>query len=334
MKIIVDAYGGDNAPLEIIKGCVIAKDEIDADIVLVGLKELDDICRENGISLDGIEVVYAQSVISMNDQGTVVLKEKKDSTMGVGLTMLANGEGDAFLSAGNSGAICAGATLIVKRIKGIKRPGFATIIPGTDGYTMLMDSGANTECKPSYLYQFAQMGSIYMEKVMGIENPSVGLLNVGSEEHKGTQLQLDTYQLLKESSLNFKGNIEGRDVPNSAVDVAVCDGFTGNVLLKTYEGVAMALMSQIKGILTRNLKTKIAAGMILPELREFRKKFDYNEVGGAPILGCSKPVFKAHGSSKAKTIKNALKLVEKYVNGNVVDLIAKAVSEEKDGSTC
>ncbi len=329
MNIIVDAFGGDNSPVEIVKGCLDALDEFDIDITLVGTKELDRICEENGLDLSRFKVEYADSVVDMNEPGTIVLKEKADSTIGVGLKMLYDGKGDAFLSAGNSGAICAGATLIVKRIKGIKRPGFATIFPGVNGYTMLMDAGANVDCKPVYLLQFAKMGSIYMEKVMGIKNPRVGLANVGTEEHKGTQLQLDAYKLLKESGLNFIGNIEGRDIPSSACDVVVCDGFTGNLIIKTFEGVAISFMNEIKKVFTKNLKTKLAAGLVLSDFKEFKAKFDYNEIGGAPILGCAKPVFKAHGSSKAKAIKNALKAVKNYVEQDVVREISEVISTDK-----
>lgn len=330
MKIIVDAFGGDNAPVEIVKGCIQAREEYGVDILLVGTKDLDSICRENDLSLDGFEIEYAESVIDMNEPGTIVLKEKSDSTMAVGLKLLYEGRGDGFLSAGNSGAVCAGATLIVKRIKGIKRPGFATIFPGSNGYIMLMDAGANVDCKPQYLYQFGRMGSIYMNKVMGIDNPKIGLANVGTEEHKGTELQHEAYALLKNSDLNFIGNIEGRDIPNNVCDVIVCDGFTGNLIIKTFEGVALTFMNEIKGIFMKNIKTKLAASLVLPEVKKFKSKFDYNEIGGAPILGCAKPVFKAHGSSKAKAIKNAIRAVKEYVEQDVVGEISSALEEKKD----
>lgn len=330
MKIIVDAFGGDNAPVEIVKGCIEAKEEYGIDILLVGTNDLDDICKENDLDISQFEIEYANSVISQNEAGTVVLKEKSDSTMAVGLKLLYEGKGDAFISAGNSGALCAGATLIVKRIKGIKRPGFAPIMPKTNGFFMLMDAGANVECKPNMLLQFAQMGSIYMKNVMGVENPTIGLANVGTEEHKGTELQLEAYKLLKESGLNFIGNIEARDIPQEGCDVVVCDGFTGNMILKTYEGVAKALLNQIKGIFTKNIKNKLAAGMIMGDLKEFKKNFDYNEFGGAPIIGCAKPVFKAHGSAKAKTFKNALRLTKEYIEKDVVGEISAAVKEMKE----
>ncbi|MBQ2971853.1 MAG: phosphate acyltransferase PlsX [Ruminococcus sp.] len=332
MNIIVDAFGGDNAPLEIIKGSVDAKNEYGVDITLVGNEEvIKKVAKENEINIDGMKIIHADSVISQNEAGTEVVKKKKDSSMAVGLKMLHDGEGDAFVSAGNSGAICVGATLIVKRIKGIKRPGFAPVIPTLEGSMMLIDCGANVECKPQMLQQFAVMGSIYMEKVMGIKNPRVGLANVGTEPHKGGELQLKTYELLENSKLNFIGNIEGRDVPVGGCEVCVSDGFTGNLILKTYEGVAGALMDKIKGVFNKNLKTKLAAAMVYSDLKEMKKSIDYNEFGGAPIIGCAKPVFKAHGSANAKTFKNAIRLTKEYVENNVVEEISSALKEYSEG---
>lgn len=332
MRIIVDAFGGDNSPLEIIKGSLDAKKEYGIDITFSGNEEIiKKVCKENGFSLDGVEILDAPDVISQNEAGTEIMKSKKNCSMAVGLKALSENKGDAFVSAGNSGALCVGATLIVKRIKGIKRPGFAPVVPGADGCFMLLDSGANLECKPNMLLQFGMMGSIYMEKVMGIKNPKIGLANVGTEEHKGTELQHEAYRLLKDSPLNFVGNVEGRDIPMGVCDVCVCDGFTGNLILKTYEGVAAALLHKMKGIFTTNAKTKIAAALVMSELKDFKKDFDYNEFGGAPILGCAKPVFKAHGSSKANTFKNALKLTKEYVETNVIAEISSYLQENKEG---
>lgn len=326
MKIIVDAFGGDNAPLEIIKGSIDAKNEYNADIILVGKEDIiKKVAAENNIDLSGVEIADAPDVISMEDTPSDIMKEKSNSSMAVGLKMLANGEGDVFVSAGNSGAICVGATLIVKRIKGIKRPGFAPVIPGMNGCFMLCDSGANVEARPEMLLQYGVMGSIYMEKVMGVKNPRVGLANVGTEEHKGDELHQAAYKLLKESNLNFIGNVEGRDIPMTACDVLVCDGFSGNLILKTYEGVAIALMSKIKGIFKKSLKNKLAASVVYGDLKEMAKELDYNEYGGAPIIGCSKPVFKAHGSSTAKTFKSAIRLSMQYVQGNVIDEISSSL---------
>ncbi|MEE0059473.1 MAG: phosphate acyltransferase PlsX [Acutalibacteraceae bacterium] len=326
MKIIVDAFGGDNAPLEIIKGCAMAVEEYGVNIILTGNEDIiRKVATENEISLNNIEIVHTDIVVTADDEASVVVKDKKDSSMGLGFQLLAEGKGDAFVSAGNSGALVVGSTLVIKRIKGIKRPAFAPVLPNSEGCFMLIDGGANNEVRPEMLQQFGIMGSIYMNKVMGVENPRVGLANVGTEEHKGTQLQLDAYKLLKESNINFVGNIEGRDVPADSCEVLVADGFTGNMILKTYEGVAIELMKKIKGILKKNLKNKLAASLILPDMKELAKKMDYNEYGGAAIMGVNKPVFKAHGSAKAKTMKNAIKLTMQFVEGNVIDEISKNV---------
>lgn len=326
MKIIVDAFGGDNAPLEIIKGAMDAKSEYNIDIVLVGSAEIiKKVAKDNAIDLGDTQIVDAPDVISMEEKPGEIIKSKSESSMAVGMKLLANGHGDAFVSAGNSGAICVGATLIVKRIKGIKRAGFAPIIPKSQGCFMLIDCGANLDARPEMLLQYGLMGSIYMEKVMGISNPRVGLANVGTEEHKGGELQQQAYHLLQNSNLNFVGNVEGRDIPLDGCDVLVCDGFTGNLILKTYEGVAIALMKKVKGVLTKNLKNKLAASMIYSDLKSMQKEFDYNEYGGAPIMGCSKPVFKAHGSSNAVTFKSALRLTIQYVEANVVETISSSL---------
>ena len=323
MKIIVDAFGGDNAPLEIIKGCALAVDEYGFNIVLVGPKDkIEDVANKNKISLKNMEIVNANETITMEDSADTVIKTKKESSMAIGLKLLSKGEGDAFISAGNSGALVVGATLLVKRIKGIKRCAFAPILPKDDGFFMLIDSGANVECRPEMLYQFGVMGSIYMDKVMGINKPRIGLANVGTEEHKGSELQQNTFKLLQNSNLNFIGNIEARDIPIDAADVVVSDGFTGNIILKMYEGVALTLLNKIKGLFNKNLKTKLAASLVLSDMKELKKQIDYNEFGGAPIIGISKPVFKAHGSAKAKTFKNALKLTASYVENNVISEIS------------
>lgn len=326
MKIIVDAFGGDNAPLEIIKGCCMAIDEYDIDIILTGEENvIKKTAEEKNISLDRMSIVNATQIITPDDDASVVVKTKKESSMAVGFRLLAEGQGDAFVSAGNSGALVMGSAIIIKRIKGVKRPAFAPIMPKSEGCFMLADGGANNECRSEMLQQFGIMGSIYMDKVMGIPNPRVGLANVGTEEHKGGTLQHEAYELLKNSPINFIGNVEGRDIPLDGCDVLVTDGFNGNLILKTYEGVAMALMSKIKGILKKNLKNKIAAGMIMSDLKVLAKEMDYNEYGGAPIMGVNKPVFKAHGSSKAKTFKNALCLTKQFVEGNVIEEIKKNI---------
>lgn len=329
MKIIVDAFGGDNAPLEVIKGSRMAVDELGYEIVLVGNEKIiKDEAEKNNISLSGITIVHAPDVISMDDEPMDVMKSKSNSSMSKGLQLLALGEGDAFVSAGNSGALAVGATLKVKRIKGIKRCAFAPVIPKDKGFFMLIDSGANVECRPEMLRQFAVMGYIYMKNVMVVENPRVGLANVGTEKTKGDELRYETFNLLQETkNINFIGNIEARDIPGDIADVVVADGFTGNIILKLYEGMAKSVFGKIKDIFKKNFKGKLAASLIMPELKELKKSMDYSEHGGAPLMGISKPVFKAHGSSDAKTFKSAVRLAGEYVKRNVVGLISKSLEE-------
>ena len=331
MKIAVDAFGGDNAPLEIIKGAKMAYAEYKIDIILVGdEKIIEKVCKENNIGLEGIKIKHAPDIIGMEDPPTEITRSKKESSMAVGLKMLKENEADGFISAGNSGALTVGSTLIVKRIKGIKRCAFAPVVPKQKGFFMLIDSGANSECRPEMLEQFGMMGSVYMEKVMGIKRPRVGLVNVGTEEHKGDTLRKETYELLSKSSLNFIGNIESRDIPKDTADVVVCDGFTGNIILKMYEGMASVLMGKFKEVLSKNIKTKLAASLIIPELKNMKKDMDYNEYGGAAIIGISKPVFKAHGSSKAKTIKNAIRLTKDYIQKDVIKIISQSIGSTKE----
>lgn len=328
MKIIVDAFGGDNAPLEIIKGCALAVEDLGIEVILTGDKNIiKKTAIENGIPLNNIRVVHTDVVISPDDDASAVVKEKKNSSMGMGFQLLNSGEGDAFVSAGNSGALVMGSSLIIKRIKGVKRPAFAPVMPKAQGCFMLVDGGANNEVRPDMLQQFAIMGSIYMNKVMGIDNPRVGLANVGTEEHKGGSLQQEAFELLKTTPINFIGNVEGRDIPADGCDVLVTDGFNGNLILKTYEGVAMELMSKIKSVFMKNVKNKIAAAMIMSDLKKLAKEMDYNEYGGAAIMGVNKPVFKAHGSSKAKTIKSALRLTKQFVEGGVVEEISTNIAK-------
>ena len=330
VKIVVDAFGGDNAPLEIIKGSKMAFDEFGYNIILVGNEKIiKEVAKQNNIALDGIEIVQADDVITTNDAPTEIMKSKNESSMAVGLRLLANGEGDAFVSAGSSGALAVGATLMVKRIKGIKRCAFAPVIPKDKGHFMLIDSGANAECRPGMLYQFAVMGSLYMKNVMVVKDPRVGLVNIGTEETKGNELCRETYKLLKESNLNFVGNIEARDIPKDAAEVVVTDGFTGNVILKLYEGVTSTVFGKFKNLLTKNLKTKLAASLIKSDLLALKKESDYTEYGGAPLIGISKPVFKAHGSSDAKTFKNAIRLTGECVKRNVIKLISDKIVLDK-----
>ncbi len=327
MKIIVDAFGGDNAPLEIMKGCAEAVKGLGVDILLAGNAEkIRSVAKENQISLDHMEIADAPDVITMDDSAGEIMKSKANSSMAEGLRRLAAGAGDAFVSGGNSGALVVGSTLMVKRIRGIKRVSFAPVMPKNKGCFMLIDSGANVDCKPEMLLQFGIMGSIYMEKVMKIKSPRVALANIGTEDHKGGELQHAAFALLKQSGVNFIGNIEARDIPDDAGDVIVADGFTGNVILKLYEGVALMLMGKLKEIFTKSALNKLAAAIVLKDISSLKKNFDYNEYGGAPLMGCAKPVFKTHGSAKAKTVYNALRLTKAYVEGNVVDEIAESVA--------
>ncbi len=326
MKIIIDAFGGDNAPLEIIKGSALAVKDLGAEIILTGNEaEIKRVASENNISLENIQIEDCDEVITMEDEPIAVRKTKKNSSMAVGFRLLNEGKGDAFISCGNSGALCVGATTIAGRIKGIKRTAFAPVLPSNSGFFMLLDGGANVDARPEMLYQFALMGSVYMERVMGVKNPRIGLANVGTEEHKGNDLYRETFKLLSDSNLNFVGNVEGRDLSEGVCDVVVCDGFTGNLILKTYEGVAITLMKKMKHMFTDSLKGKLAAVLTMKDLKELKKKFDYNQYGGAPILGSAKPVFKAHGDSKAVTIRFAVELSMNYVNGNAIDIISSSL---------
>ena len=326
MKIIIDAFGGDNAPLEIIKGSALAVKELGAEIILTGNEaEIKRVASENNISLENIQIEDCDEVITMEDEPIAVRKTKKNSSMAVGFRLLNEGKGDAFISCGNSGALCVGATTIAGRIKGIKRTAFAPVLPSNSGFFMLLDGGANVDARPEMLYQFALMGSVYMERVMGVKNPRIGLANVGTEEHKGNDLYRETFKLLSDSNLNFVGNVEGRDLSEGVCDVVVCDGFTGNLILKTYEGVAITLMKKMKHMFTDSVKGKLAAVLTMKHLKELKKKVDYNQYGGAPILGSAKPVFKAHGDSKAVTIRFAVELSMNYVKGNAIEIISSSL---------
>ena len=331
MKIVVDAHGGDNAPLEIIKGCCMAVDEIkDLSILLVGRKnELQQIIAENGIPENRFEIIDAPDVLTMEDEPTSVLKEKQYSSMAVAFKMLKEEKADAFVSAGNSGAVLVGATLLVKRIRGIKRAALGAVMPSTEGPYMMLDCGANVECKPEYLNQFATMGSLYMQSCLNIEKPRVGLLNNGTEECKGPELQQQAHKLLKENpNIHFIGNIEGREVPLGGCDVLVADGFSGNITLKVSEGWGKLISQVLRGMLTKNFKSKIAALLIMSQVNEFRKKMDYKEYGGAPLLGISKPVIKAHGSSDARAFKNAIRQACIFAESGMIRKIEESLQKE------
>ena len=307
-----------------------ARTEYGFDIVLTGNEEeLRRIAEEQKLSLNGIEIVHTTDVISMNDIPKTILREHKDCSMAVGLRLLAEGKGDAFVSAGSTGALLMGATFLVKRIKGVSRPALASIIPSDKGPFMLLDSGANLDCRPEMLFQFARMGSLYMSLVIKKGEPAtVGLLNVGTEEHKGSDLQHETYALLKDSDMPFVGNVEARDVPAGVADVIVADGFSGNVLLKTLEGTVTMLLGYIKQIFYTNLLTKLAALFIKPHLRGLKNKLSTEESGGAPLLGIAKPVIKTHGNAKARAIKNAIRVAAGFSQAGVIEKITDFVKGE------
>ncbi len=325
MRIILDVMGADKSPEYFVEGAVMAVKEFGCDITLVGDEiQILSAIGENGWSMDKIEVVDAPEFITMEDSAMSVVKEKNKSSMNVGLKLLAEGKGDAFVSAGNTGALLAGATFIVRRIRGL-RAAIGTILPLARP-TLLVDSGANINVTAENLEQFAKMGSIYMQKLHGIQEPTVGLLNNGSEPTKGTDLHREAYQKLSESDLNFIGNIEGRDIPFAKSDVIVTDGFTGNVVLKMTEGFGSFMIEQLKSLFTTNVVSKASALILKGTLKAFKKKFDASEYGGAPLLGISKPVIKAHGSSDAKAVKNAIKQAIYFVNTGIIIEIARQTS--------
>jgi glycerol-3-phosphate acyltransferase PlsX len=327
LNIIIDAMGGDNAPEAPLEGAALAVKEYGVRVTAVGDGvKIKAAAAGLGLSMEGIEVVHAADVVGMDEEATDVLRKKPDSSLAVALRLLAEGKGGALVSAGSTGALLVGATLVVKRIRGIKRAALGMVMPGGKKPWLLRDCGANAECRPEQLVQFAVMGSAYMEKVMGVASPTVALVNNGAEETKGTQLQLEAYPLLKNSGLGFTGNIEARDIPMGDADVVVCDGFTGNIILKQTEGVAKMFSGMIKQMFYKSAKSKLAGLLMKGALADFKKSFDYTEYGGAPLLGIKKPVIKAHGSSNANAIKNAVRqaktCAEKDVAGAIEGWIA------------
>jgi len=335
MKIIVDAMGGDNAPDEIVKGALDAIKEHGADIVLTGSGEviLRSIERLGLSELPrGVEIVNASQVIEMDDDPANIVRVKKDSSLTVALNLLRDGRGDAVVSAGNTGAILSGATLIVKRVRGVRRAALAPFLPNAGGGFVLIDCGANTECTAEYLLQFAYMGAFYAEDVLHIRSPRVGLLNNGSERTKGTQVQLEAYALLEKAAqsgeMSFVGNVEAKEAIAGECDVLVCDGFTGNVMLKSMEGMASLIMSEFKKIYAKNLITKLSALMMKKHIYGLKARMNPDSIGGTIMLGISKPVVKAHGSSNAAAICSAIKqaanAAEADVAGRLHELLSKA----------
>ena len=335
MKIIVDAFGGDNAPLEILKGAAMAVSAYGCEVILTGDEQtIRQIAEENKISLAGMEIVHASDVMTMEDHPKSILREHKDCSMAVALRLLSEGKGDAVVSAGSTGALLMGGTFIVKRIKGVSRPALAPIMPSDDKPFMLIDCGANADCRPEMLVQFAHMGSIYMSHMFPREGgPRVGLLNVGTEDTKGGELQLATFPLLKESGLNFIGNVEARDVPAGVADVVVADGFSGNVLLKTMEGTVDMLLKNLKGAFLSSLVSKIGAVLVKPSLKGLKKKLSTSEYGGAVLLGVNAPVIKAHGNSKTEGFCSAIRVASEFAASGAVAQIEELMSKKKSEDT-
>ena len=333
MKIIVDAMGGDNAPLEIVKGALAGQKHWGVDIVLTGdenaIREALSRCGQPEVPA-GMEIISTSQTVEMCDDPATVFRRKKDTSMGVGLTMLREGQGDALVSAGSTGALLTGATLITKRIHGIRRAAMAPVIPTTTGRAVLIDCGANAECTPEYLVQFAYLGNFYAQQVLGLAKPRVGLLNIGAEDSKGTDLQKQTLarlrQAAEEGHLHFIGNIEAKEAIKGGCDVIVTDGFSGNILLKTMEGVGSFAGSALKGMFKKNLLTKLAALAVMPGLNDFKAKLDPNKVGGTAFIGIARPVIKAHGASNAEAIENAIGQAAAFARSGLIEKIEENVN--------
>ena len=337
MKIILDAMGGDNAPQAPVLGAIEAVKRYNADIILVGRgQEILEVLKKNGLDTlpESVEIAHADDVVDMHDDPATVIHKRKNSSMIIGLKMLADGKGDAFVSAGSTGALLTGATLLVKRVRGIRRAAMAPAMPTKAGTKVIIcDCGANAECTPEFLLQFGLVASAYSKFTLGVENPRVGLLNIGSEDSKGTQLQKDAYALLKDASdrglLNFTGNVEARDVPLGAVDVVVCDGFSGNILIKSIEGTAMFMGSMLKRMFKKNLGSKLGYLLCKSGVQDMMKLLDYREIGGTQFLGIKKPVIKAHGSSDALAFRNAVKQAMTAAEGDFTAQLEKNLAALK-----
>jgi len=343
MKILLDVMGGDNAPVATIKGAVRAAKEMDSEIVMIGIesvikekiKELYNVENVKDLA-PNLSIKHASEVIEMEDIPTQAIKRKKDSSMVVGFNMLKNGEGDAFVSAGNSGALLTGATLIVGRIKGVDRPALAPMLPSYKKGLMLIDAGSNTNCKPINLLQFAQMADIYLRNALHVENPAIGLLNIGTEENKGNDLMKESYQLLKENAsktgMNFVGNVEGREAFTGEIDAIVTDGFTGNVFLKTIEGFGKFVKTSLTESLKKNLLSTLASVPALPGIKRFSKTMDYKQYGGALFLGVKQPVVKAHGSSDDYLFYTTLKQAETFAKNGAVEMMKEEFEKLREKS--
>ena len=336
MKIIVDAMGGDNAPKAPVLGAIQANQEYGVDIILVGRgEEILKVMEESGIKdlPAGVEIAHASEVVEMCDNPATAFREKKDSSLTVGLNLLKNGDGDAFVSAGSTGALLSAATLMVKRIRGIRRAALAPVVPTGGGGAVLIDCGATAEGTPEYLLQFAFMGSYYAERVLKRPEPKVGLLNIGAEPSKGTDLQRETHALLTEADkagrIHFVGNVEAREAVYGQVDVIVSDGYSGNIFLKTMEGTGGYMAKQLKAMFTKNIFTKLAAALVADGIRSLKKSMDAGEVGGTALLGISRPVIKAHGSSDDFAIKNAIRQAQTFAASGIIDDITENIDHMK-----
>ena len=332
MKILIDGMGGDYAPDEIVKGAIKAALEIDETVVLIGPEELlSEKLKELKWKGDNIEIVNAEEVISNHETPAMAVRKKKDSTIVKGMNMLKSGEADVFISGGSTGALLAAGLLLLGRIKGIKRPAIAAWFPraGVDGNTLLLDCGANVEAKPEYIFQNGIMGSMFVKGITGADAPVVKLLNVGAEEGKGDELHKDAFDLLNKSEINFEGNIEGRDVIFGEADVVVTDGFSGNVFLKSSEGMSLAIIGQLKKKLTEGFVAKTGAMLAYSKIKEIKKVFDYSDAGGAPILGLKGAVLKIHGNSKETEVYYAVHRAVDYVNNDITGMISDAISRSE-----
>ena len=329
-RVALDAMGGDNAPGEIVKGAIDAiHKRKDIKVFLVGQEDLiEKELKQYTYEKDQIEIVNATEVIETAEPPVMAIRKKKDSSIVVAMNMVKKGEADAFVSAGNSGAVLVGGQLIVGRIKGIERPPLAPLLPTATGVSLLIDCGANADARPSHLVQFAKLGSIYMEHIMGIQNPRVAIVNIGAEEEKGNALVKETFPLLKEcEDINFVGSIESREIPNGMADVIVCEAFVGNVILKLYEGVGSVLIRKVKQGMMTSLRSKIGALLVKPALKETLKSFDASEHGGAPLLGLNGLVVKTHGSSKAKEVSNSIIQCVTFKEQNINEKIRECIKE-------
>jgi glycerol-3-phosphate acyltransferase PlsX len=326
--IIIDAMGGDHAPLEVLKGAYDAYLKYNPEIILVGIKDkIEKAAQDLNIDLSVFKIINCTQEVLMNDHPGDVIKHKKDSSIYIGNKILSENLKGAFISAGNTGAVMASALLNVKRLEGVLRPAIAIVIPIADKPVVLIDAGANADCKPQYLKQFALMGKIYYENILNIKDPKIGLLNVGSEEGKGNELSIQAYDLLKGfKEINFYGNIEGRDLFNGAAEVIVCDGFTGNIVLKSIEGLAGLFFSEIRQILIANFTSKIGAAILKKPFKNMKKKFDYEEYGGAFLVGVNGIVIISHGSSKAKAITNAVRVAIEGQKSAIIEKIAGQIN--------